>query len=462
MAEVLLTRQLIEGFTFNSGYGSYHNHTFPAPFSIFEGKRYLVYWDGKIYESVAYAFTYGIYSVIGIGNPMQAGAEDNGEPYAISYNEEYGTLDYFSTEDSESHTISVTLLDEKDAPIFCNHSLSFFFASMFGMYLWETYGDTENYPNPKLFDLYAGETYRVVWDGVPYDCVGIAVDSGGISGIGLGNFGLLDMDEITGEPFVLGVFADGSDTACLTSDEGATHSVIIYRLISTGNEIVLKNYSGTFAISILYSLIATVICLVIAYPFAYVMSRKGPSAQRVMMMLVMLPQWMNLLIRTYSWMNILEKNGLINNLLGMVGIEPLKMIGTPGAVIFGMIYNYLPYMILPIYTVMSKIDTSLLESAEDLGSNALSKLRRVIFPLSIPGVVSGITMVFVPCVSTFYISQKLGGGKIMLVGDVIERQIQVQNNYNLGSALSLVLMIFILISMAVINRFSDGNEEIIV
>jgi len=228
------------------------------------------------------------------------------------------------------------------------------------------------------------------------------------------------------------------------------------------NIVELKNYSGTFAISILYSLIATVICLVIAYPFAYVMSRKGPSAQRVMMMLVMLPQWMNLLIRTYSWMNILEKNGLINNLLGMVGIEPLKMIGTPGAVIFGMIYNYLPYMILPIYTVMSKIDTSLLESAEDLGSNALSKLRRVIFPLSIPGVVSGITMVFVPCVSTFYISQKLGGGKIMLVGDVIERQIQVQNNYNLGSALSLVLMIFILISMAVINRFSDGNEEIIV
>ncbi|MBQ8523630.1 MAG: ABC transporter permease [Clostridia bacterium] len=228
------------------------------------------------------------------------------------------------------------------------------------------------------------------------------------------------------------------------------------------NIVELKNYSGTFAVSILYSLIATVICLVIAYPFAYVMSRKGPSAQRIMMMLVMLPQWMNLLIRTYSWMNILEKNGLINSLLGMVGIDGLKMIGTPGAVIFGMIYNYLPYMILPIYTVMSKIDTSLLESAEDLGSNALSKLRRVILPLSIPGVISGITMVFVPCVSTFYISQKLGGGKIMLVGDVIERQIQVQNNYNLGSALSLVLMIFILISMAVINRFSDGNEEIIV
>jgi spermidine/putrescine transport system permease protein len=161
-------------------------------------------------------------------------------------------------------------------------------------------------------------------------------------------------------------------------------------------------------------------------------------------------------------MNILEKNGLINNALSAIGLSPLEMIGTPGAVIFGMIYNFLPYMILPIYTIMSKIDTSLLESAEDLGSNAFSKLRRVILPLSVPGVVSGITMVFVPCVSTFYISQKLGGGKIMLMGDVIERQIQVQNNYNLGSALSLVLMIFILISMAVLNRFSDGNEEIIV
>lgn len=228
------------------------------------------------------------------------------------------------------------------------------------------------------------------------------------------------------------------------------------------NIAALRDYGGTFAVSMLYSAVATVICLAIAYPFAYVMSRKGPSSQRIMMLLVMLPQWMNLLIRTYSWMNILEKNGIINSILSFVGISPLKMIGTPGAVIFGMIYNYLPYMILPIYTVMSKIDPSLLESAEDLGSNALSKLRRVILPLSVPGVVSGITMVFVPSVSTFYISQKLGGGKIMLVGDVIERQIQVQNNYNLGSALSLVLMIFILISMAVINRFSDGNEEIIV
>lgn len=224
------------------------------------------------------------------------------------------------------------------------------------------------------------------------------------------------------------------------------------------NIVSLKDYAVVFGISIQYSLIATLITLVIAYPFAYVMSRKSAYAQRIMMMLVMLPMWMNLLIRTYSWLNILERNGMINNFLAHFGIEPLKMIGTPGAVIFGMVYNYIPYMILPIYTVMSKIDVSLLEAAEDLGSNALSKLRRVILPLSLPGVVSGITMVFVPSVSTFYISQKLGDGKIMLIGDAIERQMQTSYNYNLGASISLVLMIMILISLAIMNRFAGDSD----
>ncbi len=223
----------------------------------------------------------------------------------------------------------------------------------------------------------------------------------------------------------------------------------------------LKEYGGAFLISVVYSLIATAICLVLSYPFAYIMSRKKPSSQRLMMMLIMLPQWMNLLIRTYSWINILERNGLINNLLVYIGIGPLNMMGTPGAVILGMVYNYLPYMILPIYTVMSKIDNSLLESAEDLGSNAMSKLRRVILPLSMPGVISGITMVFVPSVSTFYISQKLGGGKIKLIGDIIDSQVQ-QGYTNMAASLSLVLMIMILISMAVMRYFSGDNEEIIV
>ena len=223
----------------------------------------------------------------------------------------------------------------------------------------------------------------------------------------------------------------------------------------------LADYGEIFGISIEYSLIATVITLLISYPFAYLMSRKRDSVQRIMMMLVMLPMWMNLLIRTYSWMNILERNGIINNLLAALGLEPLKLIGTPAAVIFGMIYNYIPYMILPIYSVMAKIEPSLLEAAEDLGSDGFSKLRRVILPLSMPGVVSGITMVFVPSVSTFYISQKLGG-KIMLVGDAIEKQIQSLYNYNLGAALSLVLMVLIVISMALMKKFAGDDDQLYV
>lgn len=221
----------------------------------------------------------------------------------------------------------------------------------------------------------------------------------------------------------------------------------------------LVQYKETFLISIWYSLIATIITLIISYPFAFFMSRKTANTQRMMTLLIMLPMWMNLLIRTYSWMNILERNGVINNLLGLLGIEPLTMIGTGGAVVLGMIYNYLPYMVLPIYNVMSKIDPFLLEAAEDLGASSMDKLRRVILPLSKPGVISGIAMVFVPSISTFYISQKLGGGKIMLIGDVIERQIQTAYNYNLGASISLILMILVLVSMAVVNRWAGKDQE---
>jgi len=225
----------------------------------------------------------------------------------------------------------------------------------------------------------------------------------------------------------------------------------------------LSEYKEIFVTSVWYSVIATLITLLISYPFAYFLSRQSEKSRQFQMMLVMLPMWMNLLIRTYSWMNILEKNGIINNVLQAIGMaEPIKFIGTPGAVIFGMVYNYLPYMILPIYTVMSKIEPSLLEAAEDLGCNGWGKLRRVIMPLSLPGVVSGITMVFIPSVSTFYISQKLGDGKIMLVGDAIERQMQAQYNYNLGASISLVLMIMIIVSMAVMNKFSDGEGGMVV
>ena len=172
-----------------------------------------------------------------------------------------------------------------------------------------------------------------------------------------------------------------------------------------------------------------------------------------------LPMWMNFLIRTYSWMTILGDSGIINTILTAVGLEPAKLINTGGAVILGMVYNFLPYMILPIYSVMSKLDNSLIEAAQDLGSSKLHILRRVIFPLSLPGVLSGITMVFVPCVSTFYITQKLGGGQIVLIGDVIETQFQSANNYNLGAALSFVLMILILICLAVMNYFGADDEN---
>lgn len=228
-----------------------------------------------------------------------------------------------------------------------------------------------------------------------------------------------------------------------------------------GNVAQLKDYGDTFAISIFYSLVATAICLLLAYPLAYIMSKQKASTQRLMMMLIMLPMWMNLLIRTYSWMNILEYNGIINNVVRFFGMQPLKLIGQPGTVIFGMIYNYLPYMVLPIYTILSKLDNSLLEAAEDLGSNAFVRFKKIILPLSIPGVISGITMVFVPSVSTFYISQKLGNGKIMLIGDVIDRQMQQSYNYNLGAAISLILMIFILISMFIMNKFDKDGEMIV-
>lgn len=221
----------------------------------------------------------------------------------------------------------------------------------------------------------------------------------------------------------------------------------------------IGKYKKAFALSILYALIATVITLVLSYPMAYCMTKMNISSQRMILMIVMLPMWMNFLIRTYSWITILANTGLINSFLGKLGLGPLRLINTPGAVILGMVYDFIPYMILPIYSVMSKIDNSLLEAAADLGANGGSRLHRVIFPLSLPGVISGITMVFVPSVSTFYISQKLGGNKTLLIGDAIEYLFNIgPDYYNVASALSLVLMVMILICLAVMNRFSDDDE----
>ena len=223
------------------------------------------------------------------------------------------------------------------------------------------------------------------------------------------------------------------------------------------NILRLNSYRDIFIRSIWYALIATIICLLLAYPLAYVISQSKASKQRTMVMLVMLPMWMNFLLRTYAWMAILEDTGVINSALAALGLSPIHMINTSGAVILGMVYNYLPYMILPLYSIMSKLDRSTIEAAQDLGGNRLTVFRRIILPLSAPGIVSGITMVFVPSVSTFYISQKLGGGKYDMIGDTIERQFQTSYNYNVGAAISLVLMILILICLAVMNRFTDDD-----
>ena len=220
-------------------------------------------------------------------------------------------------------------------------------------------------------------------------------------------------------------------------------------------------YLEVFLRSVCFAFLATVICLIIAYPIAYFISRTSPKAQKILVMLVMLPQWLNFLIRTYSWMAILEDTGIINTILGVVGIE-LHMINTPGAVILGMVYNFLPYMIIPIHSAMTKIDPRVLEAASDLGCNPLKVVAKVVFPLSLSGVISGITMVFVPSISTFYISQKLGGGNFDLIGDAIERQFQTQYNYNMGAAMSFVLMILIIASMAVMNKYSDDEGGVIV
>lgn len=220
-------------------------------------------------------------------------------------------------------------------------------------------------------------------------------------------------------------------------------------------------YLEVFLRSVCFAFLATVICFVIAYPVAYFISRTSPKIQKILVMLVMLPQWLNFLIRTYSWMAILEDTGIINSILGLVGLE-LHMINTPGAVILGMVYNFLPYMIIPIHSAMTKIDPRVLEAASDLGCNPLGVVTKVVFPLSLSGVISGITMVFVPSISTFYISQKLGGGNFDLIGDSIERQFQTQYDYNMGAAMSFVLMLLIIASMAVMNKYSDDEGGVIV
>ena len=225
-------------------------------------------------------------------------------------------------------------------------------------------------------------------------------------------------------------------TSNMIQDDGTTTEVRTYLLI--------------FGRSLKLAVISTLACLVLGYPIAYIMARAKEKTQKTMVTLIMIPMWMNFLIRTYAWMTILQDTGIINGILTKVGLNPIHVIGTETAVIIGMVYDYFPYMVLPIYSILAKLDVKLLEAARDLGCGTVSVLRRVVFPLSMPGVVSGITMVLIPSISTFYISQKLGNGKFFLIGDAIEGQ-YVANNLHFAAAIAFILMVILLAVMAAVK-----------
>ena len=225
----------------------------------------------------------------------------------------------------------------------------------------------------------------------------------------------------------------------------------------------LSQYLPVLGKSVWYSLISAAICLLLGYPVAYYIAHRTPIVQKLLYMLVMLPMCMSFLLRTLAWVALLQDTGIINNLLEALGIARLKLIRTPSAVVLGMVYNYLPYMILPLYATILKIDPRLIEAAEDLGCTPTETFRKVTLPLSMPGIVSGLTMVFVPAVSTFYISQKLGGAGTVLIGDVIERMFKQGNNANLGAALSLLLMVLVFVCTGIMNRLGgDADEGVVV
>lgn len=220
-------------------------------------------------------------------------------------------------------------------------------------------------------------------------------------------------------------------------------------------------YLKVFIKSVSLAIQATILCLFLGYPIAYIIAHMKPALQKTIALLLILPMWMNFLLRTYAWMAILKKNGFLNQFLEWMGLPTLNLLFSDGAVLLGMVYNFLPFMVLPIYTVLSKIDKNVIEAAGDLGADGKTVFRKIILPLSIPGIMSGVTMVFMPAVSTFVISSLLGGGRSVLIGNLVEQQFLSVNNWNFGSAISVVLMIFILISMAVMKRYdSDRGGEV--
>ncbi len=228
-------------------------------------------------------------------------------------------------------------------------------------------------------------------------------------------------------------------TSNITEDDGTVREI--------------RTYLTIFMRSLKLAAISTLVCLLFGYPMAYIMARAKEKTQKTLITLVMIPMWMNFLIRTYAWMTILQDTGILNGILGFLGLDKVHIIGTEAAVVIGMVYDYFPYMILPIYSILAKLDLRLLEAARDLGCNGFSVLRRVVFPLSMPGVISGITMVLIPSISTFYISQKLGNGKFFLIGDAIEGQ-YIANNLHFAAAIAFILMIILLACMALVKYFT--------
>lgn len=240
--------------------------------------------------------------------------------------------------------------------------------------------------------------------------------------------------------------------------------IAVYAFTTSGWSLTLENFqnmtkfAAAFGRSFLLAAIATVICLLIGYPLAYILSKERGWLHRMATMLIMLPMWMNFLLRTLAWQTLLEKNGVINHILSFLHLPTLKIINTPAAIILGMVYNFLPFMVLPLYNALSKIDVNVINAAHDLGANNIYTFIRIILPLSVPGIISGVTMVFIPALTTFVISALLGGGKLLLIGDVIEQEFTRTSNWHLGSGLSMVLMVFILLNMVLSAIFDKEGE----
>ncbi len=261
-------------------------------------------------------------------------------------------------------------------------------------------------------------------------------------------------------PLIFVAYYAFTDASFRFTTENVTRFFTATSVVDDGEAVrEVHTYLLIFMRSLKLAVISTLICLLMGYPIAYIMARAKARTQKIMVTLIMIPMWMNFLIRTYAWMTILQDTGIFNGLLSALGLGTVHIIGTEAAVVIGMVYDYFPYMIIPIYSVMAKMDVKLIEAARDLGCNGAGVLRRVIWPLSLPGVLSGITMVLIPSISTFYISQKLGNGKFYLIGDAIEGQ-YVANNLHFAAAIAFILMIILLVCMALMQRLA--NRKLIV